>query len=69
MSDPHGAKRPVVAGVRRFVRDYRHEGYSSIVALAENCVIAVEVRHGDFGDEELRSVRVRTGVGLSLIHI
>src|SRR5579863_6804681 len=60
----HWAEGTVVAGVGGLVRDYFYEGYASVVALAEERVIPVQVRSGDLGDEELRAVGVGAGIGV-----
>ncbi len=60
----HRAIRPVI-GIAAHARDLFHQGNGSFVALAEDRVSAIQMRVGNFGDKELRAVRIRTGIGVS----
>src|SRR4051812_9515858 len=55
--------RLVPARVGRLAGDLLYQLNRRSVALSEDGVVIVEVWRGDFGDEELRAVRCRTGVG------
>src|SRR5208337_1677412 len=50
--------------VHGHARDFLDQFDRSIIALAEDGVFAIEARIGNFGDEELRSVGVGSGVGV-----
>ena len=60
----HRAIRPVV-GVAAHAGNLFHQSDGGFVALAEDGVSAIQVRVGNFGDEELGAVSVRAGVGVS----
>src|SRR5579871_549766 len=68
MFDLHGVEGPVVA-VARHAGNFLHQLHGSRVALPEDGVVAVE--HGGLlpserllGDEKLRAIGIRTGVGI-----
>src|SRR5205823_10893433 len=60
--DLYRSKRPIIAGIAARAGNLLHERDGGIIALAENRVPAVQVRHRDFGDKELRAVRAWAGV-------
>src|SRR5207247_5930811 len=57
--DLHRSKRAIVAGIAAGAGNLLHERDAGVVALSEDGVAAIEMRHRDFGDKELRAVRVR----------
>src|SRR5208283_5225659 len=61
MSDLRWIVRPVVAFIACQPRDLFY--HVEVLTLSEDCVLAVEVRCGNFGDEELRTVGIRPAVG------
>src|ERR1700678_3989226 len=46
-------------------RDFLDQFDGSVIALSEDGVAAIEARVGNFGDEELRTVGIRSGVRVS----
>src|ERR1039458_1836846 len=52
---------PIAARIGRHARDLLH--YLEVLALAEDRVLAVEVRRGNVGNEELRAVGIGPAVG------
>src|SRR5580700_5700301 len=64
MNNLHWTKGFVIAGVGGHVGNLFYQSDAGLVALAEDGVIAVEVRHGHLRDKKLRSVSVWAGVGI-----
>jgi hypothetical protein len=64
VSDLYVMQWTVIAGVPRHASDLFYKFDGSVVALTENCVATVEAGIGNFGDEKLRAVGVRAGVGI-----
>src|SRR5450755_4455513 len=60
--DLDGTKRAFA--IRSLARDYLHKSDGSLIALTKNCVAAIQAWIRNFGDEELRAVGIRSGVGI-----
>src|ERR1043166_8671884 len=54
----------LVVRIPRQPRNLLHDFDAWIIALAEDCVVAVQTRIGNSGDEKLRAVGVRSRVGI-----
>ena len=61
----HRTKRFVIRGIPSHMRDLLHQLHRSLIALPKDRVAAIQMRHGHFGDEKLRAVGSRSGVGVS----
>src|ERR1700728_3018291 len=62
MRDLYRPKGLVVGWIARHESNLLHQGDRRFVTLTKDRIAAIQVRSGDFGDKELRSVGVRTGV-------
>ena len=64
VSNLNRTKRAVVAWVASHAGNLLDQFDTCVIALAKDRVAAVQAIVGNFGNEELRAVRVGTGVGI-----